>query len=358
MKALSHCPLKVPFVSHHLSRQFRTTGLNDPKNVWKLTQQDHSSYWTGYLSTRPKYTDSFYNLIYNHHAAHSQNGGPPAPTLSVAHDVGAGPGHVAAKLATRFSHVVVSDNNASHLEYAKRFLSRSSIPQSSFSYVSSRAEEFSLKDPGKAGSADLVACALTFPLLDTLPALQSFYTLLRPGGTLAIWFYGRAHFAEPEYARPCQPLLDEIIDHHYAGVIQGHGSEHLAQWKCVAERIACWLDYIPFSETEWANVTRYKWNTSWAELGFFTERACGCPLDALPSGINEGEIVIEQEDRKMWEMSWDVNGLREFVKYIFPFERMDDEPVRPLWTRLEREVGPGQRRLFSWPAVLILATKK
>ncbi|KAL4994491.1 S-adenosyl-L-methionine-dependent methyltransferase [Aspergillus recurvatus] len=357
MKALSRHTSRSLYLSPHLSHHFRTSSLKDPKNVWKLTQQDHGSYWSGYLSTRPKYTDSFYELIYSYHAAHFHN----KPTFSIAHDVGAGPGHVAADLATRFSRVIVSDINERHIEYAKQFLSSSSPSAfpSRFSYCLSKAEDLSSKYPKDAGSADLVACALTVPLLDTLPALQSFHKLLKPGGTLAIWFYGRAHFAEPEYARTCQPLLDEIINHHYAGVIQGHGAEHTAQWRSVAERIASWLDYIPFDKGEWEDVTRYKWNSSWADLGFFTEKACGFPIDTLPRGIKEGDVVIEQDDREMWRMDWNVNELRKFVEYIFPFERLDEEPVRQWWTRLEKEMGGlAGRRGFSWPVVLILATKK
>ncbi|KAJ5645823.1 hypothetical protein N7490_002195 [Penicillium lividum] len=55
----------------------------DTTNVWKLTQEGESLYWHGYLTTRPKYTDDFYQLIYDYHARSSKQ------SFSVAHDVGA-----------------------------------------------------------------------------------------------------------------------------------------------------------------------------------------------------------------------------------------------------------------------------
>lgn len=77
-------------------------------------------------------------------------------------------------------------------------------------------------------------------------ALASFATLLKPGGTLAIWFYGRPHFAEGEYATKCQPLLDAIMDHNFGMVIKGSGPDRKAGWKGAADGMASWLDYTHF----------------------------------------------------------------------------------------------------------------
>ncbi|GAB1195204.1 hypothetical protein APSETT444_004459 [Aspergillus pseudonomiae] len=333
-----------------------TTHLNkddDSANVWNLTQEDVSHYWRGYLATRPKYTDAFYDLIYNYHASHSQ---PKPPSFSIAHDVGAGPGQVSAKLAQRFSHVVVSDNNENHVNYAKHFLSNTSVPASRFSFAVEKGEDLGSKYP--PASADLVVSALMFPLMDTMSALRSFHALLKPGGTLAIWFYGRAHFAELEYAGLCQPLLDRIINHHFSGVIAGGGPEHTAGWKHVADGIASWLDYIPFANEDWGSVERHKWNAEWTSLGFFGNEACNFAVEPR-SSVTDAEVVIDRDDRCLWRKDWDVGQLREFVQYIYPFQGMEEESVKPLWAQLEREMGGlHARRAFSWPVVLILATRK
>ena len=60
-----------------------------------------------------------------------------------------------------------------------------------------------LHDPA---SGDLVAAAECMPLFDAPSALASFAHSLRPGGTSAIWFYGRPAFAELEFLATSQPL--------------------------------------------------------------------------------------------------------------------------------------------------------
>ncbi|EEQ31210.1 putative trans-aconitate 3-methyltransferase [Microsporum canis] len=324
----------------------------DGDNVWELKHNDRD-YWEGYLSTRPTYSEDFYERIYRYHASHA---GPSSSSFSVVHDVGAGPGQVSAQLARRFSHVVVSDTSENHLDYARHSLSSmDGIPASRFAYCVSTGEELSSKFP--PSSADLIVCPLMFPLMDTKAGLESFQALLKPNGTLAIWFYSRAHFAEPEYARACQPLLDRIINHHYAGEIQGSGPQHSAKWKPVADGIASWLDNVPFVEENWHSVERWKWNKSWTEMGFFTQAACDFKLEPT-SSVGAKDKVFEIEDRNLWRKDWDVSQLRKFVGHLFPFAHMDEKPVEQTWTDLTREMGGAQaRRAFSWPLVLILVSK-
>ena len=79
---------------------------HDSENFWRVPADDHS-FWDAYVSTRPNYSRSFYNLIYSHHATHSSS-------FQLAHDVGCGAGQVAAELSTRFQHIVASDINDTH----------------------------------------------------------------------------------------------------------------------------------------------------------------------------------------------------------------------------------------------------
>lgn len=327
---------------------------SDPTNVWKLSLEDEARYWKGYLTTRPKYSDDFFNLIYDYHRAHSGS-------FAVAHDVGAGPGQVSAKLAQRFAHIVVSDNNSNHVDYARHMLEQTRYSQQQqkprFSFAVTKGEELGGRYP--SASADLVACALMFPLMDTEAALRSFGHILKPGGTLAIWFYGRAHFAEsgPTTARR-QSLLDCIIDHHFGAVIQGQGPAHRAGWKRAADGMASWLDYIPFAAQDWTAVERRKWNSTWTNMGFFSPRACDFPVQPV-SRVGATETLHEIEDRQLWRKNWTVAELKAFVEYIFPFCHLDREPVQPLWERLQAEMGGVHaKQAFSWPAVLILASRR
>ncbi|EGD95847.1 hypothetical protein TESG_03311 [Trichophyton tonsurans CBS 112818] len=268
------CPKPRLIGTQHSVKFSSAKASGDPRagseSVWGL-KENNPDYWEGYLSTRPVYGDKFYNSIYEYHAAHA--GSSPA-SFSIAHDVGAGPGQVSAQLARKFSHVVVSTG-----------------------------EELAAKFP--LASADLVVCPLMFPLMDCNAALTSFQSLLKPNGTLAIWFYSRVHFSEPEYAQTCQPLLDRIINHHYGREIQGNGPEHSAKWKPVADQIASWLDNVPFAEAEWHSVERWKWNRSWTDMGFFTQGACDFKVEPT-SCVGEKEKVIEIEDRNFWRKDWDV----------------------------------------------------
>ncbi|KAJ5116048.1 S-adenosyl-L-methionine-dependent methyltransferase [Penicillium angulare] len=327
--------------------------FHDTKNVWKLESvQDEAQYWDGYLSTRPKYTPEFYDLIYSYHDAHSNSS-------NLAHDVGCGPGQVSEKLAQQFKHVVLSDTNASHVDFARYALSEqhNRSDQSAFSFAVAEAERLGEQYPRK--STDLVACALTFPLLDTEATLHSFRTLLKPGGTLAIWFYGRAHFSEPDFAH-CQHLLNEIIDHHFGQMIQAKemGPVFREQWKSTAEGIASWLDYIPFHESKWQDVQRYKWNASWTTMGFFTPQACGLDVNPI-SRVKSAERIFEIEDRNLWRKDWTVTQLKTFVNHIFPFATTDQESVQPIWEQLEQDMGGAHaRRAFSWPVALNLASRR
>ncbi|KAL4865661.1 hypothetical protein BDV12DRAFT_199954 [Aspergillus spectabilis] len=340
------CSLTQPrFISH--------PGVSELRGLWKTSKDNEANhrYWQGYLKTRPKYPVSFLDRIYRYHASHARTS-----LFGTAHDVGAGPGQVSAQLALKFAHVVVSDSSAEHVTLAESYLQRTAISPSKFEFTVSRGEDLGSRYP--PGSADLIVCALMFPLMDTVAALKSFRTLLKPGGTLAIWFYGRAHFSEPKYAPTCQALLDAIINHHFAGVIKGGGPESRAECKRVADSIASWLDYIPFSEDEWVAVERHKWNRSWASLGFFGHEAGDFAFEP-ESNVRDSELVDEREDRNLWRKDWDAAQLKEFVQYIYPFECMDEDPVVPLWNDLVVAMGGlHARRAFSWPVAIVLATRR
>lgn len=125
--------------------------------------------------------------------------------------------------------------------------------------------------------------------MDSGLALNGFAKLLKPGGTIAIWFYGRPHFAEPEFAHICQSLFDRIMDRAFSKVINGFGPARTASWKKTASAMASWLDYvIDFSAGLWENIQRWKWNSKSMNLGFFTPNACDFDIETV-SNITDAE---------------------------------------------------------------------
>ena len=171
----------------------RTTTPAD-SSFWKVDSGSGDDYWTAYETMRPSYADSsFLELIYDYHSSKSN---PPA--FSVAHDVGCGFGKATVEIAKRFEHVIASDSNESPLAAVQKRLS-----QSSYDLVYSQCTGEQLVDHYPSQSADFISVAEAIPLMDSPVALSGFARILRPRGTLAVWFYGRAHFSEPEYKAKC-----------------------------------------------------------------------------------------------------------------------------------------------------------
>ena len=321
----------------------------DSKNFWRVDENDYS-YWESYLSTRPNYSQSgFYSLMYEYHASHLNS-------FTLAHDIGCGPGQVTAQLLSCFDHVVASDNNPTSLGAAKSRLSK--FPAGRVSFVLSTGEDIASHHPPE--SADFIAAAEMFPLMDAKTALTSFATVLKPGGTLAIWFYGKPHFAEEPYTSTCQPILNTIMDRNFAKVVRGGGKAARAGWKYVAEGMTSWFDYISFPSEQWENIRRWKWNPH-LDLAFFGPEACD--FDIQPANCIKGhEEVVETTDPHWWANSWDIDAVRKFVGASFPIPKDKDSPVdrdvEVLWTQLSDGMGgEGAAQAFTWPVVLILATR-
>ncbi|KAI2463972.1 S-adenosyl-L-methionine-dependent methyltransferase [Annulohypoxylon bovei var. microspora] len=338
---------------HTKARHFSSTATlrekaEDSENFWRVSADD-SQFWDDYVSTRPSYNTAFYNEIYNHHSAHSSN-------WETAHDVGCGAGQVSEELASRFGHVVASDINDTHLSVAKRRLGPSFGPER-ISYTHAMGED--LIKHHAPGSADLIAAAEAMVLMDEKVALENFKRLLRPGGTLAFWFYGRPTFSDPKLRAEAQPLIDAIMVLNWAKVIRGSGERRIAGFQRAAEGMASWLDYVPLDPESWTNVRRIKWNTS-ATLPFFGEEACGFPIHPI-SNVKPGEHTESREDPDWWRNFWDIAELKRYFRVLFPgFKEAvgeSDEQMDRYFRGLEAHFGSGVQQ-FTWPAVLVTATRK
>ncbi|KAI0415967.1 S-adenosyl-L-methionine-dependent methyltransferase [Xylaria grammica] len=325
----------------------QATNKQDDPSFWKL-QNIEPIYWDEYIATRPHYDEHIFRRVYDYHASHSGS-------LSAALDIGTGSGSAIGALTQQFKHVVASDNDPTSLAFAKRRYSHISAER--LSYTLSSGEDLLQHHPPH--SFGLITCAETFPLMDTHIALDNIFTLLQPGGTLAIWFYGPPFFTETGVAATCQPILDAIMDHNFRPVVSGGGEARRSSWKRAADGKFSWLDYIPFSAKRWRDVRRHKWNPH-ARLSFFTRDACDFPVEII-SSVAQGEMVSQTHDPGFWEVSWDIAMLRRFVKASFPKPRQldgPDEEIEQLFKHLTEAMGGHEvARRLSWPAVLILAGK-
>ncbi|ETS74998.1 hypothetical protein PFICI_13482 [Pestalotiopsis fici W106-1] len=320
----------------------------DNAPVWKLHNVD-ATYWDEYISTRPIYDHKIFDRVIDYQSSHSAS-------HSAALDIGTGSGSALGPLTKSFDHVVATDNDPTSLEFAKS--RHSSIPTEHLSYTLSSGED--LLQHHSPGSFDLITCAETFPLMDTQIALSNIFSLLRPGGTLAVWFYGPPFFTEEEYSTTCQPILDALMDCKFRPVVSGGDEARMKSWKRAADGKFSWLDYIPFDAKLWTDVRRHKWNTQ-ARLSFFTREACDFPVECVRS-VGPDEALSEEQDPTFWGVKWNFTKLRSFVNASFPTPNGlvgEQDKMETLFEQLASCMG-GQEaeRTFSWPAVLLTAAKK
>lgn len=196
--------------------------------------------------------------------------------------------------------------------------------------------------------------------MDTQLALHNISTLLRPGGTVAIWFYGPPFFIDTGVASICQPIYDAIMDHNFRPIVTGGGDARKESWKRAVDGKFSWLDYIPFDEERWQDVRRHKWNTG-ARLSFFTPNICDFPVEPV-SSVGKYDVVTEEQNPNFWQVSWDVEKLRSFVRASFPKPSEllgPDDKMDEMFKQLADAMGgPDVKVKLSWPAVLILASKR
>ena len=320
-------------------------------DFWKVDLGLEDHYWTSYEKRRPNYADSaFLDLIYDYHSAK-----PNPPGFDLAHDIGCGFGKTTVELVKRFQHVIASDSNESSLSAAQKRLD-SLTGNVSFSCCAGE----NLKEKYASQSADLVCAAECIPLMDSKVAISSFSQVLKPNGTLAIWFYGRAHFSEPDYKAKCQPLFDQIMSLTFAKIINGGNFESQATWKRAADGMASWLDNIDFPPQEWCRVQRRKWNNKSTKMGFSQEM---CDFGIEPADYTrDQEEVLELEDSRIWQGEWNLHGIKQYICSSFPGIEQEveaDMRIQQLFHDLGKAMGGENAvRLHTWPIVLLLATRQ
>ena len=320
----------------------------DTSNFFQRTDYNED-YWTNYLAARPHYDEPFYQSIYDYHHSHGGR-------TETAHDIATGPGQVAAELSSHFDHIIASDINETHLDVAAHRLSPL-ISSQKVTLLHSSAE--AIADAHPPSSADFITAAECLPLMNAASAIGAFTKLLKPNGTLAIWFYGRPFFAEPDYAGKCQPLLESILDLAFSKIIRKSGPQAEAGWKSATDRMASFLDDVELKSDVWQDVQRWKWNAD-HPMPFYGPKSCD--FDVEPSSaVAVGETIVEKQNAGFWARSWDLDGVRRFVTANLPgFDLQErDERVEGWYEELGQAMGGESAvRKISWPVVLILASKR
>ena len=301
--------------------------------------------WIKYTTTRPAYSPSFYNRIFNYHQSHSNH-------WTRAYDVGTGPGNVAEVLAARFDKVIASDPSGFHTAVAKRRLSASNV-----TVEQCRAEDLvNLQENEGHGKADLITLAECVPLMDAEQAFSGFAKLLRPGGTLAIWFYGKPIFAEKGQEKS-QQIYNQIAGKAFSRIlpIEDTALQH------AFTTMVSWLDNIGFPSEDWTDVERTKWNHD-NPLSFLPEEYLNFEVK-YKDCVTPDKKVEELIDRDFWaKEQCGVDWVEEYVDAQFPWESTNDEigaQLKPMYKEREEAMGgKGAKTKISWTVVLLHATRK
>lgn len=305
--------------------------------------------WENYLKARPDYIGSaLYDRLFAYHDSHSGS-------YDIAYDVGCGPGQVVSALAEKFSRVHGSDPNAYIISKARETFK--AFRNVSFEVGKAEAVISASKD--RAGTADLITAAECIPLMDIDAAMSAFAKLLRPGGTLAIWFYGRPILAIPgldEHSPEVtgvQALFQEIFNRSYDEFRPFKGS--VLEKPCTM--VNSWLDNVAFDPAQFKDVERLKWNTD-RELHMLGNDAMDFDVKHI-NLIREGETVVDEGvDRSfLLRENVDFGWAKGFIDSAIARKKdYITEEVEEMLGRLERKME-GNTWNVSLPGVLLLATK-
>ncbi|KUJ13618.1 uncharacterized protein LY89DRAFT_687638 [Mollisia scopiformis] len=312
-------------------------------------------FWRSYIAGRPSPDESFFHLINEYHSSHGQS------KTAIAHDVGTGPDNIAQRLLAYYDHVVGSDLNDQALAAAPALIPSELYKRTTF--IKSPAEALAsgvVPNGVGLGKTDLITVSECIPLLDAPKALDAFHELLRPEGTLAIYFYGRAIFAEGDI-HTLNAIYDAIATRICTFLLPFKGTPGFPFHVRGAEALVSRLDNIAFPSESWKGVERYKWNYDYPLL--FNSKE-GYDFDFEPVDRRaEGEKTIEVIDKQFWAKEWGVEEVKTYLDSVYPNWQKKagarSTEVDELLEELRNALGGGgSKKKVTFPVVLILATKK
>ncbi|KDQ63121.1 hypothetical protein JAAARDRAFT_65200 [Jaapia argillacea MUCL 33604] len=196
-----------------------------------------------YRAYRPRYPDRLYTDILEYHDSH---GGKRGSAL----DLGCGPGTVTESLTAFFDKVVGVDPGQGMVDVATKLAKTLTLEGKSLEYVVGSAEDI----PASDSSVDLITSGTS---AHWFPAnwWQSAARVLRPGGTVAIFTYGRPFV--PSHVHPEAAKITERISSWRS---DPDIAPHIQEGNKVAEHL---FDDLPLPDPnsgEWGGVERRVWN--------------------------------------------------------------------------------------------------
>lgn len=315
------------------------------------------AFWRSYIAARPAPTQSFIEEIY---AFHEKNGNK---SFELCHDVGTGPANIAFILASKFKQVVASDVNESALAAATH-LAPSEAVMSKITIVNCGGEALDTSDKvptfAGPGKADMVVAAECMPLIDPEPAMKCWSNLLKSGGTLAVYFYGRPIFTGDE-SKTCQSLYNKIVTKTCSLYWPFKGSPGYPFHSRSATGLKSWLDNIEVPASVFENVTRTKYNTDYPLM--FNDEAGYDFTPEKSSKLGKDEKIVEKQDLGFWPHKWNVEQVKNYVASNYPMHHTkgsgEDTDIQGWWKELEAAMGGSNaEKTMTFPLALILATKK
>ncbi|RMD39351.1 hypothetical protein DV735_g5788, partial [Chaetothyriales sp. CBS 134920] len=342
------CPTTRTFEAKKSETPFTTAAL-----------ETDIAFWESYVASRPSPSEDFFRQICAYHAAHAG----PNPIKGVAHDVGTGPGNIARRLAPYFARVVGSDLNGGALAAARMLTAP--VDAARTTYVQSKAEDLAglnvLPPAVGVGQTDVLTVSECMPLLDPAAALAAFHALLRPGGTLAIYFYGRPIFTDGPNPAACNEAYEQVANRVSQCLWPYTGTPGFPFHRRGCEAIFSWLDNIAFPADQWDHVQRNKWNADHPLL-FNGPAGVDFDLEYVDRRRPDAEQTNQVIDRDYWADHWDFARVHDYLASVFPNyrARASDERKQAVDDALDllNKTMAGARRKVTFPVVLVLATRK
>ncbi|KAL3454989.1 S-adenosyl-L-methionine-dependent methyltransferase [Aspergillus heterothallicus] len=364
--------------------------------------------WDTYIKYRPFYPTSLYKCRTTDNDNDNDN---DEACFATAHDVGAGPGNVAARLSERFARVIVSEPNTEFLRIAQARLSSSLLGSSTgqvqvpvqgqeqeqeagardqekpemptsgllaarssstkqgppehtgFTFLAESAESSSVA----SASVDLVVIAEALHWAEIPVAIREFARQLKSGGTLCVVEYGPLWIVDNEAAQKVWEALfcDVVRDIFFKrggedGTVAEDGDACGGPnvYMLSGRRMATGFDNVGFPEAQWrrGSVERVFTNTGGdrGRIGF-AGREAGLGEESDAVGADEDRRVFVEEDSEWMVWDCDLAWLQgAFVSYV-PGKKVEDDRAR--WDEMARALCGGKVTV-AWPSVRILATRR
>lgn len=299
--------------------------------------------WDEYSRVRPAYPAVLYDEIF---AYHGSGAGQWNTTL----DVGAGNGIAGPPLLQRFHRYVGSDLNELQVNDGRKLL----VPLFGLERAEMRigaGEDLAKWAEDLVGQVDLVACGEAVHWLDDSRFVDAAYTMVRPGGTLAIWFYGPEPGVLSKHPR-IKKALEALLPHSLPITPGLHAAAIIKNSK---------LDAV--SAGPFADEKRIRWELP-ASVEHPSEDASFLATQPPWTDRRRTDVDVrrpaESKDVALQRGPW---GLSDVRAYIVSLGSVKDILFgSPAWTQVEEafaeECADGQKDVHvGWSLTLLLARR-